>query len=185
METCLFGIAQPNSSPWECSVIKFLMGKLKFKGRNRGIRREMCAGKGFCQVFAFHTKIFWSSSVWAKCWNLFQLWFLRVHKTLCPFGINSTQNQVALGAWAVRWGCIPVLQSCTNADLWIVLGGGGRKWHRGRPSTPLICNCATCTKCFIPWRWISWPLWPAVLCCHLGHVVPKDKPPLLIPNMLE
>lgn len=23
-------------------------------------------------------------------------------KTLCPFGISCTQNQVALGAWAVR-----------------------------------------------------------------------------------
>lgn len=54
----MFGIAQPNSSPWERSVIKFLMGKWKFQGKNRGVRREMCARKGFVRCWLLTQKCF-------------------------------------------------------------------------------------------------------------------------------
>lgn len=54
----MFGIAQPNSSPWDRSVIKFLMGKWKFQGKNRGVRMEMCARKGFVRYLLLTQKCF-------------------------------------------------------------------------------------------------------------------------------
>lgn len=59
-------------------------------------------------------------------------------KTLCAFGISSTQNQVSLSSQVrLHPSAAPGLQKSKFMDY---IGGGGRKLHRNCPSTPLIYN---------------------------------------------
>lgn len=176
----------PTPSPWEHSGIKSLMGKLKLKDKNRGVRREMCARKGFYQVFAFNTKIFWSSSVWAKCWNSFQLRFLRVSK---PCALCSPKA----GGPGCLASQVRLLQSCINANLWILLGEEGENSTEASPPPLWFIIVPLVQNALFPGDWFAGHCDQQCFAVTTqsspepgpGQVVPKDKPPLLILNVLE